>query len=188
MFSGKSSELLRRLSTYTAVRKRALYINHSLDERNEQDVFSTHNPQLKEVLTCDYLRKIKIDSLSKVPEEYLDEADVIGIDEGQFFDNLEIAATWVDNYQKDVLIASLDGDLNRNKFGKVLDLVPKADDVVKLKAKCVKCSRHKKRPTDAPFTHKRTTPVSAEVVDVGGAEKWEALCRICFLTATRPLK
>ncbi len=70
------------------------------------------------------------------------------------------------------LVAALDGDFRRRPFGRVLELVPLAEEVTKLSAVCVSCTRA------AAFT-KRT--VASEALElVGGAESYVPTCRECF--------
>ena len=55
MFSGKTTELVRRLNTFAAIGKKCVYINSSLDNREEKD-FSTHNPDLKSLTKIDSMK------------------------------------------------------------------------------------------------------------------------------------
>mmetsp|Transcript_29889 Transcript_29889/g.114750 ORF Transcript_29889/g.114750 Transcript_29889/m.114750 type:complete len:107 (+) Transcript_29889:196-516(+) len=65
--------------------------------------------------------------------------DVAAIDEAQFFpDLLSFCLEWVDKQKKTVLVAGLDADCERRKFGEVLDLAPHADRITKLSARCGK--------------------------------------------------
>ena len=98
--------------------------------------------------------------------------DCIGIDEGQFFSDIEVAIKWADSGKK-IVISALDGDFKRGIFGKVLNLIPFCDSVVKLKGICMMC--HKK---DSIFTTKTTT--DATQLDIGGVEKYLAVCRDCY--------
>ena len=79
MFSGKSTELMRRCSRDEVIGKNVLYINHSFDTRTG-DFIQTHSSYRKNAL--------KISLLSLIPEKDFNDADVIGIDEAQFFPDL----------------------------------------------------------------------------------------------------
>ena len=125
MFSGKTTELIRRISRYDAIGTKTLLINHSFDTRTGESV-KTHSNQVKKALkTKNLLDIIETD-------EYI-ESSVIGIDEAQFFNDL---LEFVLKSEKDkiIIIAGLDGDSNRQPFGEILNCIPLADSVVKLTA------------------------------------------------------
>ena len=102
-------------------------------------------------------------------------ADIIGINEGQFFDDI---VPWVknlvDKHQKQVYICGLDGDFKRERFGNLLDLVPMCDKVTKLTALCGFC----KDGTRAIFTYR--TSASNEQVLIGEKDSYVPLCRKCY--------
>ena len=177
MFSGKSSRLLFDLSCMADQRFRCLYVNHVKDERKteSQDKFvTTHNSSYSKISPKIYC--VKVDNLGQVDAK---EYDYIAIDELQFFDHENTVSTvleWV-KQGKYVLIASLDGDAYRRKFGKVLDLLPHADKVKKLTAYCDMCRDNYGRLKPAPFTARMTSDTTAELV--GGADLYKAMCREC---------
>ena len=128
MFSGKSIELIRRCNRYKAIDKNVLFINHTNDTRTSNFV-ETHDHEMTSAL--------KLTSLNQLYSEHKDEfdnADVIGIDEAQFFVDLRTFLLFVESYNKIVIIAGLDGDFNRNPFGKIIECIPLCDEVVKLSA------------------------------------------------------
>ena len=63
--------------------------------------------------------------------------------------------------------------MNRNKFGYLLDLIPMAEKIPKMKAICVKCG------IDASFTYRRATKKD-KIVKVGGIEMYKPVCRSCY--------
>ncbi len=174
MFSGKSTEILRRLLIDNAIGLRVLYINHSRDIRGS-DQFSTHNPLYKERLSG----KIKFLSTNNIKSvSVLDNYDVIGIDEAQFFSDLVgTVSLWVDVYHKKVIVAGLTSDFQRCKFGKILDLEPLSDTFTKLHSYCQRCAKSKKI-VNALFTYR--TAISKEQISVGGAESYMPVCRKCY--------
>jgi thymidine kinase len=98
--------------------------------------------------------------------------DIILINEGQFFPDLyESVIQLVEKYKMKVYICGLDGDFKRNKFGKMLDLIPVCDKIIKLSAECVKC----KRP--AIFS-KRLSEEEQQVVI--GSSNYAPMCRECY--------
>jgi thymidine kinase len=178
MYSGKSSELLRRLFTVTEVGLTALYINNALDSRNIDDVFSSHNPQLKSKLSCDKVKMIKVKNLSSVDINDVLCADIIGVDEAQFYPTLDDVKIWIEKHKKRVVVTGLDGNYNREKFGCILDLIPWCDSVVKLTAYCVECSAGR-RLEPAIFSH--CIKKKEIVINVGAHDKYISLCRKCYL-------
>lgn len=126
MFSGKTLELMRRISRYEAIGKNCLIINHENDTRTD-DSIKTHS---------DLKRKsIKTTRLFKLNEDFtLDDIDVIAIDEAQFFPDLR---RWVEEMEKTgkiLIISGLDGDYLRQPIGQILDCIPLCDTVDKLTA------------------------------------------------------
>jgi thymidine kinase len=112
MFSGKTTETLRRLSIYHEMDLKVLYINSILDVRNKES-FSTHNQTIQ---------KIPFDSLKTqdLKEVNVDKYDVVAVDEAQFFPNLkEIVLDWVECKNKIVVISGLNGDFKRHRSFKI---------------------------------------------------------------------
>ena len=115
---------------------------------------------------------VPIGKLFDLPQALIDAHDVIGIDEGQFFpDIVEWSDKQANRNGKQVIIAALDGSFQRKPFGRVLELVPCAESVVKLNAVCMNCG------ADAPFSARISAETELEVV--GGADKYIAACRAC---------
>jgi len=175
MYSGKTTELLRRLFNEAEVGMRVLYVNHSLDNRSEEP-YSTHNPLYKERLSD--RSSVTMKTASYLKEVEVDDFDVIGIDEAQFFEDLECVVDWVDNLRKHVIVSGLNGDAKRSSFGKILSLEPYSDTYTKLQSYCKICAEQKKRSL-APFTHKFSG--SGEQTDVGAGDKYIPVCRSCYL-------
>ena len=125
MYSGKSTELIRRCGRYQAIDKNVLLINHSLDTRTTNKV-QTHNK-----MTMDAYKTNKLMSNLSIYED----VDIIGIDEAQFFEDLFEFIQYIDQKQdKIVILAGLDGDSNREPFGHLLRCIPYCDEVTKLSA------------------------------------------------------
>lgn len=178
MYSGKSSKVLFKLSSMADQRFNCLYINSSKDEREteaQDDFVTTHNSAYSRSSP-----KIKCVKVSSLKEVSVSDYDYIGIDELQFFsdnDTVNCINDWVSVYGKHVLIASLDADCYRRRFGNVLDLVPNADEVTKLTAYCDLCRDNYGVVKKAPFTARMTSDKSAELV--GGRNLYKAMCRSC---------
>jgi thymidine kinase len=175
MFSGKTSFLLDKLLLFKELGYSVVYINHMSDTRNVNN-YSSHN-LLYNNTTLD-LDNVKVAALSSFnPEKY----DIIGIDEAQFFE-AEMVGTivdWVDRQNKYVIVCGLNGTFDRQKFGHVLDLIPFADSVIFKNAYCKECKNDTNTLERAIFT--KHFSKSNNVIDIGGADKYKAVCRACFL-------
>jgi thymidine kinase len=176
MFSGKSVTLLQKLLVSAELGLKVLYINHTFDNRSEH-IFSTHHPFLT-IKKYDNIDFISINSLRGIRKE---DYDVIGIDEGQFFDEtlIEFCKIHVEKYKKHVIVVGLDSNYKREKFGHILDLVPLADSIKKLRPYCKDCGVDQCK---ALFSYKYTSLPSRNEVDIGGKDKYKPLCRKCYLS------
>ena len=126
MFSGKSTELLRRTNRYRAVGKQILLINHTYDVRTDEAI-QTHSNMKQTAIKTD-----KLDSILTLTE--FDKCDVIGIDEAQFFPDLLDFVKKAELRNKIIIVAGLDGDYKREPIGQILQVIPLCDEVVKLNA------------------------------------------------------
>jgi thymidine kinase len=186
MFSGKTTELLRRVRRFSVARKLCILVKHAADTRYSG--VSTHDacpprsgasdgrdsPLRGNIVSQDWVSVVRASALADVEAEVA-KADVIGIDEGQFFPDIVSFCERMANRGKIVIVAALDGTFQRKPFGDVLGLVPLAESVVKLNAVCMTCLQ------DAAFSARLSS--EEEVVVVGGAEKYVAVCRNCRVQA-----
>ncbi|KAG9394174.1 Thymidine kinase [Carpediemonas membranifera] len=165
MFSGKTTELMRLCDRQQLAGRKVLVIKYSKDTRyTANDEISTHVGHT--------LSAIPTDKLFSVSDAALD-AEVIGIDEGQFFPDIVQFADDMANAGKHVIVAALDGTFRRDPFpSRVIDLLPRAEHVTKLSAVCHICGRN------APFSRRITADTDVEVI--GGADMYVAVCRRCF--------
>jgi len=176
MFSGKTSYLLNKIALFVELNLKVLYINIDFDDRSELE-FSTHNPIFNNV---DFKNKNKMNenlTMSKVRDFSniaFESYDIVMIDEAHFFDDIiKFTKKLLDN-KKHVIIATLIADYKGNKFGKVLDLIPICDEVVRLESYCIECSKQKK--INKAIYSKRITK-NKESIDIGGSDKYVAVCR-----------
>ena len=168
MFSGKSSMLMRQLVTLVDLGQPCCYVNSKEDTRTTTCV-STHGSQPLESPKITYL---KTSSLALVDVSGF---SVIGVDEGQFFEDLvPIINEWVMS-KKVVFVAGLSGDSFKRPFGSLHILAPQADDVMYLKAKCVTCLESGAL-VDAAFTKRLV--VGTETKLIGGGDKYAPVCRL----------
>jgi thymidine kinase len=167
MFSGKTSKLLEIYKQNIFCEIPIIVINHSLDTRYHQTYLSTHD---KIMIPCVFARTIA--SVS----ETIRTADVVLINEGQFFEDIcEKVLEMVENQRKIVYICGLDGDFKRNKFGRLLDLIPYCDEIIKLSSLCAWCQNG----THGIFSHRITNETDQVVI---GADNYIPLCRGCYKT------
>jgi len=168
MFSGKSTELIRRISRYKAIDKDCLVINSSLDTRTEGA--STHSGT--------HIRATHVSHLMELTDkqEYRS-ASVIGIDEAQFFSDLVEFVYTCEKDDKILIIAGLDGTSERKPFGHIHECLCLCESITKLTA----MDMISKDSTLASFT-KRIIPISDSTIDIGGTDKYIAVSRKNFLT------
>ncbi len=164
MFSGKSTELLRRAGRYEAIGKNVLYINYYLDQRyGKMNDITTHDKKSKKALMIQEL-------MSVLHTEEYKSCDIIAINEAQFFKDLyPFCKEALYKQKKYIILAGLDGDYNKNPFGDILKLIPHCDTLIKLHALCHYCG------VEAQFT-KRITEDASQIV-IGGKECYVPACR-----------
>ena len=174
MYSGKSTEILRRLNIFAEMGLRVLFVNSHLDNRSDT-VFSTHNRLLGKDINFD-MKKIKcVSELIDMVSEY----DIIGIDEAQMFQNLkDTVLELIETHKKKILISGLNGDYLRRPFGDIIYLIPLCDTICKLNPFCEMCCRYNKKIVPALFS-KRIIQKSGGII-VGGKETYIPVCRKCF--------
>ncbi|TRY82633.1 hypothetical protein DNTS_032578 [Danionella cerebrum] len=163
MFSGKSTELMRRVRRFQVAQYSCLLIKYSKDTRYSLSGMATHDRNTMEAVPASRLSDVKLQAL---------QACVIGIDEGQFFPDTVEFCEELANMGKTVIVAALDGTFQRKPFGNILNLVPLAESVVKLNAVCMQCYK------EAAYTKRLGTEKEVEVI--GGADKYHAACRCCY--------
>ncbi len=177
MFSGKSTSRLLKLSGMADQRFHCLYVNSVKDVRTTEGndgYVTTHNSSYSKL--SPKIHCVKTENLANVD---VTGYDYIAVDELQFFDydnTVAVILEWV-RMGKYVLVASLDADCYRRKFGRVLDLIPFADRVKKVTAYCDICRDNYGVLVAAPFTARMTTDKTAELV--GGHNMYKAMCRKC---------
>lgn len=162
MYSGKSTELIRRCRRYEAIDKNVLLINSILDTRTGNYI-QTHEKDKMKAIKTNLLNDIDIDLISR--------HDVIAIDEAQFFNDLYEFVTKIEILDKIIIISGLDGDSDRKPFGQILQCIPLCDEVIKLTA----MDMIDKDGTPAIFT-KRTVDIS-DIVLVGSTNYFAAVSR-----------
>ncbi|KAL5769300.1 hypothetical protein ACOSP7_015851 [Xanthoceras sorbifolium] len=166
MFAGKTTTLLRRIQAETEKGRSVAVIKSNKDTRYGLDSVVTHDGVK---LPCCALTSLSSFRQKFGPDAY-DQLDVIGIDEAQFFGDLyDFCREAADHDGKTVVVAGLDGDYLRRSFGSVLDIIPLADSVTKLTARCEFCGKR------AFFTLRKTEETQTELI--GGSDIYMPVCR-----------
>lgn len=170
MFSGKSEELLRRLKRAEIADLRVLLVKPAIDTRAIAERICSRDGRCMDAISVRVAAEIP-----RAAAQY----DVIGIDEVQFFDVGIIPAVRALYAQgKRVFISGLDTDHRDEPFGSTHLLMAIAEaEVVKLHAVCMRCRG------DATRTFRKST--SQAQIEIGDADKYEALCYTCYVTAVR---
>ena len=168
MFSGKTSYLLNYVNKLSSIGIKPLIINSEVNTRDQTGVLNNHN---NETINC-----ITVKKLSDLQFDILNSHQYIFIDEGQFFEDLkDTVLEWCEEVGKNVYIFGLDGDFRRNKFGAILDLIPYADNVIKLTGYCSQCNNK----TPSLFTFRKSSDTEQTVI--GNGDKYIPLCRKHYL-------
>ncbi|TAF82928.1 MAG: thymidine kinase [Sphingobacteriales bacterium] len=164
MFSGKTEELLRRLKRAQIAKLRVEIFKPKTDTRyHETDVVS-HNANTIKALSVENSASILL---------YAANAQVIGIDEAQFFDdNLPEVCIKLANKGIRVLVAGLDMDFEGKPYGAMPILMAIAEDVSKVHAVCMRCGG------SALYSYRLGD--SKNQFLLGETESYEPLCRNCY--------
>ena len=163
MFSGKTEELIRRLKRAKIANLKVEIYKPATDTRYDVNKVVSHD--------ANSIPSTPVDHSSKIIE-LAGDADVIGIDEAQFFDDgiLEVCEVLVMKGKR-VIIAGLDMDYLGKPFGQMPQLLSVADFITKLHAICVQCGHL------ANISY-RTSDEEGTVV-LGEKNNYEPRCRVC---------
>ena len=165
MFSGKTEELIRRLRRAQIARMQTKIFKPHIDERYSENHIVSHN-------------NLKLESfLIKDVEEIIgmaDDAEVIGIDEAQFFpDKITDICKILAHKNKRVIAAGLDTDYKGKPFGAMPALMCEADFLDKLRAICIQCGK--------PASYTQRTSKETQQIVLGETDIYEARCRNCYV-------
>jgi len=164
MFSGKSEELIRRLRRAQIARQRVQIFKPRIDSRYAEGEIVSHSAMK--------MPSEVVASAQQILEHTAPDTEVVGIDEGQFFDETLVSVV---NELADrgvrVIVAGLDQDYKGQPFEPMPQLLAIADFVDKALAICMQCG--------APASRTQRLSETTDRVVVGGAEQYEARCRHC---------
>ena len=164
MFSGKTEELIRRLKRAKIANLGVKIFKPSIDIRFHDENIVSHDENA--IHSTPIQQSIQIPAL-------IEQVDVVGIDEAQFFDaDLPEVCDQLALQGIRVIVAGLDMDYTGKPFGQIPNLLSKADYITKLHAICVKCGNI------ANYSYRKS--MHGEQVVIGEKELYEPRCRICF--------
>jgi len=165
MFSGKSEELIRRLRRAQIARQKVQIFKPHFDTRYAQDEIVSHSEMR--------IPSKNVASAAELLEVVDADTEVVGIDEGQFFDaDLPAVCNELANRGKRVIVAGLDQDYLGKPFEPMPQLLAIAEYITKTLAICVVCGN--------PANHTQRLVASQDRVLLGAQGTYEARCRRCF--------
>ena len=168
MFSGKTKTLIRVINEYKAAGKKVFVFKPKFDDRYAEDTIVSHDK--------DVTQAFKVTRPAEILDYHLN-ADVIAIDEIQFFDDSIVeVCNKLAQEGKTVIAAGLDLDYKAQPFGAMPKVLAMADEIIKLNSICTFCSG------PARFSH-RISDEDATVV-LGEKDKYLPLCRSCYAEMT----
>jgi thymidine kinase len=165
MFSGKSDELIRRLRRAQIARQKVQIFKPAIDTRYADDHIVSHSEMR--------IPSMPVASSRLLLEQVLPDTEVVGIDEGQFFDQeLPMICNTLADQGKRVIVAGLDQDYLGKPFEPMPQLLAIAEYITKTLAICMVCGN--------PANHTQRLVASEDRVLVGAGGMYEARCRACF--------
>ena len=176
MFAGKTTALLERVAQEEAHGLHVTLVKSCKDSRYSNDEIVSHNGTARH---CNPVARLS-DLRNTIGDEKWNAIDVIAIDEAQFIPDLvSFCITAADVHHKKIIVAGLDGDFRRSRFGAVLDLLPLCDSVTKLTGQCAGCGG---RP--ALFSMRIAVDQTSQEL-VGGSDLYKPVCRACYVTGEK---
>jgi thymidine kinase len=165
MFSGKSEELIRRLRRAQIARQKVQIFKPAIDNRFADDAIVSHSDMK--------MSSEAVATARALFDRVVPGTDVVGIDEGQFFDaELPAVCGRLANGGTRVIVAGLDTDYLGKPFEPMPQLLAIAEYITKTLAICMVCG--------GPANHTQRLVASKERVLVGASGTYEARCRHCF--------
>ncbi|MFQ3332953.1 MAG: thymidine kinase [Flavobacteriales bacterium] len=164
MFSGKTEELLRRLKRAEFAKLNIAVFKPKIDKRYDTQKVVSHDENTTQAIAVEGAKDIL---------ELTNNAQVVAIDEAQFFDTgLVDVCNILANTGVRVIIAGLDMDFLGKPFGVIPQILAIAEHITKVHAICVDCS------AIANHSFRKTT--DKNLVQIGEKEEYKPLCRNCF--------
>jgi thymidine kinase len=167
MFSGKTEELIRRIRRSEIAQQKVAIFKPKIENRYSEKEVVSHDSNT--------IHSIPVKEAKEILE-FIEDIEVIGIDEAQFFENdLIEVCNQIANKGKRIIIAALDMDFTGKPFGPIPHLLSIAEYVTKVHAICIKCGNL------AHYSHRKSD--AQKLVILGETDIYEPLCRECYNVA-----
>lgn len=167
MFSGKTEELIRRLTRALIANQKVEIFKPAIDKRYDKKKIVSHKDSAISSTPVNFANDILL---------RVSDCEVIGIDEVQFFDEEIVnVANELANNGKRVIVAGLDMDFLGRPFKPMDALMATSEYITKVHAVCMNCGNV------ASYSHRRSK--SEQTIVIGEKDIYEALCRKCFFEA-----
>jgi thymidine kinase len=170
MFCGKTDEMLRLLRRFSIAGRQVVLVKPRLDTRTDEITVVSRSGAEHRAITVDHSTEI---------EKAIGAADIVAIEEGQFFDEgLPEAVEALAAAGKQVIVTGLDRDFRGVPFGTMPRLLALADQVTKLTAICMVCGEPATRTQR--LIDGEPAPADSPLIVIGGIgdETYEARCRL----------
>ena len=187
MYSGKTSRLVEIYKKCQFCNISVSVINHSIDNRYDDELLSTHDKikipciktdKLMDIYTEGIDNELQLDEFNTIQrlkdKLKINKSEVILINEGQFFPDLYEFVSKLLNDEKKIYVCGLDGDFERKKFGQILEIIPLCDNIYKLTSLCSLCKNGNK----GIFSMRLSNEKEQTVV---GSENYIPVCRECYI-------
>ncbi|WP_145388224.1 thymidine kinase [Staphylococcus capitis] len=174
MFSGKSEELIRRLRRGIYAKQKVIVFKPAIDDRYHKEKVVSHDGN--------EIEAINISTSREILNQDLDNVDVIGIDEVQFFDGeiVNIVEQLAKNGHR-VVVAGLDMDFKGEPFEPMPKLLAVSEQVTKLQAVCAVCGSPSSRTQR--LINGEPAKIDDPIILVGANESYEPRCRAHHIVA-----
>ena len=174
MFSGKSEELIRRLRRGIYAKQKVVVFKPAIDDRYHKEKVVSHNGN--------EIEAINISTAQEILNHMLEEVNVIGIDEVQFFEDdiVNIVEKLAENGHR-VIVAGLDMDFRGEPFKPMPKLLAVSEHITKLQAVCSVCGSPSSRTQR--LINGEPAKVDDPIILVGANESYEPRCRAHHIVA-----
>ena len=170
MFCGKTDEMLRLLRRFSIAGRQVVLVKPRLDTRTDEVTVVSRSGAEHRAVTVDHSAEIEV---------AVGQADIVAIEEGQFFDEaLPEVVEALAASGKQVIVTGLDRDFRGIPFGAMPRLLALADQVTKLTAICMVCGEPATRTQR--LIDGEPAPADSPLIVIGGLgdETYEARCRL----------
>jgi len=178
MFSGKTEELIRRVRRAGYAGRRVSVFDHALDEERYRAGFANSHSGWE----------VKTHSTSNPREIYRiaceENAEVVAVDEAQFFSDLLPACDALADRGARVVVAGLNLDFRGEPFESLVSILSRADHITLLSAICTLCGEEATRTQR--LIDGEPAPYNGPRIQIGGAESYQARCRHCHQVPGAP--